>query len=303
MRTKGAYVAIIAIWSSTPLALVWSVEPGFLFGAFARLATGACVALLLAAVLRRRLPLDRHARQFYIAGGVTTWLTMLLNYWAAQYIPSGWLAVTFGLSPIMTSLLGSMLLDEPKPTLSGLLALVVSVAGLVMIFGHSLSIGPMTFWGLLACAASTVCYAASLVWMKRLGAKLDPFSAMTGTSVVMGVLLAATWLLAGAPVGEISPRAFNSIVYLGTVSSVVGYLMFYELLRTLDATRMAMITVMTPIGALLLGHWLNGEPLNATIWFGTGLVIAGLLWFEFGSTMALLIRRRFAGMPAAETED
>lgn len=44
MSVPAAYLAVILIWSTTPLAVKWSGEgPGFLFGALGRMALGVLV--------------------------------------------------------------------------------------------------------------------------------------------------------------------------------------------------------------------------------------------------------------------
>jgi drug/metabolite transporter (DMT)-like permease len=52
-----------------------------------------------------------------------------------------------------------------------------------------------------------------------------------------------------------------------------------------EATRVALITLITPVIALLLGHILNGEPLQAEVWVGTTAILSGLLLFEYGQCM------------------
>ncbi|HID49904.1 MAG TPA: EamA family transporter, partial [Chromatiales bacterium] len=48
MSVPAAYVGIIIVWSTTPLAIKWSGEgAGFLFGVSARMLLGAVVCLLL----------------------------------------------------------------------------------------------------------------------------------------------------------------------------------------------------------------------------------------------------------------
>ena len=58
------------------------------------------------------LRLDRHSLAIYLLGGVPMFIAMSSVYWSAQFIPSGWISVIFGFSPIMTSLLATLLLGE-----------------------------------------------------------------------------------------------------------------------------------------------------------------------------------------------
>ena len=52
MSIPAAYLGIILIWSTTPLAVKWSGEgPGYLFGVSARMAIGTLLCLLLVQLL------------------------------------------------------------------------------------------------------------------------------------------------------------------------------------------------------------------------------------------------------------
>jgi len=53
-----------------------------------------------------------------------------------------------------------------------------------------------------------------------------------------------------------------------------------------DATRTALITLITPVTSLGLGHFLNGEPLTLQILAGAGLVVLGLLVHEYGHRLS-----------------
>ena len=57
--------------------------------------------------------------------------------------------------------------------------------------------------------------------------------------------------------------------------------MFYFVLKHVEATRASLISLITPICALLLGHLTNNEPLNWEIIMGCLLILSGLILFEF----------------------
>ena len=64
MSVPAAYLGVVIIWSSTPLAIKWSGEgPGFLFGVASRTLLGTLVCVLLMLLLRQSLPLHRAALQ------------------------------------------------------------------------------------------------------------------------------------------------------------------------------------------------------------------------------------------------
>jgi drug/metabolite transporter (DMT)-like permease len=302
MRLVAAYLGIVLIWSTTSLALKWSAEAGFLAGVVGRMGVAAVGAGLLMIAIRRTLPLTARSIELYVAGGVCTFGTLILICWGARFIPSGWISVIFGLTPILTSILGALFLKEQHLSFAKLGALVLGLAGLAIIFGESGNVGQSAGWGIAANLGATLLYAVNLTWIKRLNANVDSMAAMTGTFYVGLLLGALAWGVTGGDLVDDPPiRAMGAVVYLALIGSIVGYTLFYYLLRHMDTTRIAMISLLTPISALLVGHFLNGEPLNAAIWSGTALVLLGLLWFEYTTIVApavALLRRRLRGTAA-----
>lgn len=292
-----AYIATILIWSTTPLAFKWSIASGVMAGIMARLVLASLCGGLLLLVLRQSLPWNPRARKLYFIGGLSLFLTWFTIGWGMQYIPSGWVAVIFGLTPIMTSLISRFWLREGRFSTVRLGALALSVAGLAIIFHKSMDLGPDAAWGIGANVVGTFFYAATMVWMKHLNAGVGALVTTTSSHATALAMFAVAAFLAGGvqPAAEISVRTLGAIAYLGIVGSIIAYTMFFYLLKHLDTTRIAVISLITPVLSLVVGHLFNAEPLTGEIWIGSGLVVAGLLWFELDSTMARRVPARTGG--------
>ncbi|NPA71768.1 MAG: EamA family transporter, partial [Gammaproteobacteria bacterium] len=63
--------------------------------------------------------------------------------------------------------------------------------------------------------------------------------------------------------------------------SVIGFLLYFYLIKNVDAMKVALIPVITPVFAIFIGHTVNNEPLSATLWLGTGIVLIGLILFQW----------------------
>jgi len=156
MRIPLAYISIVLLWATTPLAIKWSGEgPGFLFGVTGRMAIGTLCILLMLSLSGQRLAWHRKALLTYLAVAVQIYGSMLVVYWAAQFIPSGWISVIFGLSPLMTALLAALWLGERSLTLGRLLAYVLGIGGLWVMFGSALQLGHDAVLGIVGVLAST----------------------------------------------------------------------------------------------------------------------------------------------------
>lgn len=296
----AAYLGVILIWTTTPLAIKWSSEGShFLFGLLGRMAIGAVLCLALAFLLRVPLPRDRRALQVYLAGGLGIWGGMSCVYWGAQYIPSGWIAVIFGLTPVITGALATFVLQERGLTPLRLAGMALGLAGLAMIFGCGASLGSQAIWGIAAIVLASAIQSGSAVWLKRLDSGLSALAVTAGGLQVATLLIVVSWLLAGAQwPQQVPPRAAWAILYLGIGGSVIGFVLYFYVLQRLEATKVALITLVTPVCALLLGHGLNGEELPASVVWGTASILSGLLLVQFGDRW-----RRPLPKPAARGSD
>ena len=283
MRIPLTYISVILLWATTPLAIKWSGEgPGFLFGVTARMTIGMVCVLLMLALMRQRPAWHRKARLTYLAVALQIYGSMLAVYWAAQFIPSGWISVIFGLTPLMTALLAAVFLGERSLTLGKCLAYSLGVGGLAVMFGSALQLGIDAALGIGGVLVSALLQSASSVWIKRIAAKLPALSQVAG-----GLLLAlpAYWLTWGIIDGHwptaLTSTSLAAIIYLGVIATTLGFVLYYYLLTHLPATKVALITLVSPLLALMLGHFINHEPLTMKLIAGTLLILSALIIHEF----------------------
>lgn len=284
LTVPAAYAGVILIWTTTPLAIKWSGEgTHFLFGLFGRMMIGAVLCLTLALLLRVPLPRHRGAFHTYLATGLGIWGGMSCVYWGARFIPSGWIAVIFGLTPVITGALAIFILRERGLTPPRLAGMALGLAGLATIFGRGVSLGPQALWGIAAIVLASAIQSGSAVWLKRLDAGLSALAVTAGGLLVATALIAVTWLVVGVQwPARVPSRAAWAILYLGVGGSVAGFVLYFYVLQRLEATKVALITLVTPVSALLLGHFFNGEPLSTAVVWGTAAILSGLLLVQFG---------------------
>ncbi len=294
MSIPFAYFTIVAIWSTTPLAIQWSaLGTGFAFAVMARMLIGATLALTLIVVWRIGLPLHRKARQSYLVGGLGMFGAMLSTYWGAQYIHSGLVSVLFGLTPLATSILAAVWLGERALRPAKLIGMALGIIGLTLIFatGHEVS-GHQAVLGIAALLLAVFLYSASLVGVKHIGDQSPPLATTTGTLLVaLPLFILAWWLVDGRIPTEIAPRAGAAIVYLGIFGSVLGFALYYYVIKHMDAGKVSLITLITPVIALILGNVLNGEMIEPRVWLGAGLITLGLGLHQWPMLASAFLRR------------
>ena len=284
MSVPAAYLGVILIWSTTPLGIQWSAQgASFSFAVMARMLIGLAICLVLLRATRTAFPFTPAARQLYAVSGLTLFVSMLLTYWGALHIPSGLISVIFGLSPLVTGVFAALWLSERTLTPLRIAGLGLALAGLWLIFGQPWPGDGHARLGTLAAVAGMAVQALGLVWIKRLDARVSSLAITTGSLGVAVPCFVLAWLVADAArlPPDITPRAGIAIVYLGVLGSVVGFTLYYYVIKHIDAGRVALIMLVTPVTALLLGQTLNAEIIPASGWAGIALIGAGLLLYEW----------------------
>ena len=294
MRIPLTYISVILLWATTPLAIKLSGEgPGFLFGVTARMTIGAVCIVFKLALMRQRLVWHLKARLTYLAVALQIYGSMLAVYWAAQFIPSGWISVIFGLTPLMTALLAAIFLGERCLTLGKLLAYGLGVGGLVIMFGSALQLGHDAVLGISGVLVSALLQSVSSVWIKRIAAKLPALSQVAGGLLLALPAYLLTWGVVDGhwPTG-LTRTSLTAIIYLGVIATTIGFVLYYYLLTSLPATRVALITLVSPLLALMLGHSVNHEPLTMKVVTGTLFILSALIMYEFFDRIPALKPRR-----------
>lgn len=292
MAIPSAYLAIILIWSTTPLAIQWStLGVDYTFALLARMLLGLiiCGALMLA--LRVRLPINERALKTYLAAGLGLFGAMFSTYWASRYITSGLIAVIFGLTPIVTGVIAALWLKESALTAGRVAGMLAGLFGLLLIFDTGYAAGIESVAGIVAVIIAVLTQAGSLVWIKRIRAQIPALAMTAGALTVAVPLYAATWLLLDGELPRaVSARAGLAVVYLGVFGSVLGFNLYFYIAKHLEAGQIALINLVTPVTALLLGRALNAEEISASVWVGTACIVLGLLIHQWSAIAPALLR-------------
>jgi len=287
MSVPAAYLGVIIIWSTTPLAIKWSGEgPGFLFGVSGRMLLGAILCLVLLKLMRIEFPWHAQARRTYFAASVAIYGAMVSVYWGVQFIPSGLISVLFGLTPIVTSILSAVWLNERSLSASKLVGMILGLVGLALIFYTGAQLQENALMGIAAVLLSVLLHSGSSVWVKKIGSDIPAMAIVGGGLMLALPLYLITWALwEGHLPSQIPLRAAMSIVYLGIFGSVIGFLLYYYALKRVQASTIALITLITPVTALLLGHYLNGEDIRLLVWLGALSISLGLVIHQWGARL------------------
>jgi drug/metabolite transporter (DMT)-like permease len=293
MSVPAAYLGIVLIWSTTPLAIKWSsTGAGFLFAVTARMALGTLLCLLLLWLLRINLPWHREARRAYVAAALGIYGALMSTYWGAQQIPSGLISVLYGLTPLFTGVMAAWWLNERSLSPLRMVGVVLGIAGLALIFVAGRTLEHIAWQGIVAVLFGVLLQAASAIWVKRTGATLHPMALNGGALLLALIAYLLTWGLFDREwPAQLDQRSLGAILYLGILGTVVGFNLYFFVLKRLSAGAISVITLITPVLALLLGNWINDEVVEARVWQGTACILIGLLIYQWGGSVVRRLRR------------
>lgn len=278
-----AYIILVCIWSTTPLAIKWSAQDVSFAGAiFWRILLSAILALLILRVCGESLWGYRGALRYYLVAAFGIAPNFLLVYWASLWIPSGLISVIFSTTPFVMGLLSWCWLGKQVFTVQRVFALLLAVAGLLVVFADQWSqVDENSMYGLIAMVGSVLLFAISSTWLQTMEVSPPVLQKTTGgLCFSVPPLALAWWLLDGELPWPVSLEGGLSILYLGVFGSLVGFAIYYFLLHRLSAYVVSTVGMASPVFALLLGNALAGEALTASIWAGTGLVLFGLTLYH-----------------------
>ena len=290
----AAFLAVILIWSTTPVAIKWSGEGvSYLFGIVARMSIGAVLAGFLVWIKYKKLAMDKIARKVYFASAVAIFGGMMPVYWGAQYISSGLISVLFGLSPIITGYLAWRFIHEQSFNLLKISGSIAGLSGLCIIFYNGTSTADDYIVGVLSVLSAVVLHSVSAVWIKSMKSDMPALSLVAGGLLFSMPLFITVYLIFAPPLPQQIPlKAIWSIVYLGVVGSVIGFVSYYFLLKRLPASSVALITLITPVSALWIGHVVNDEIISLSIYAGTAFVLTGLALHQGEDILSKKLWRR-----------
>ncbi|HVV09128.1 EamA family transporter [Amycolatopsis sp.] len=236
----------------------------------------ALPAGLIALVLTRKLPHGLWWAKAAALGVLNIGLFFPLLFIAAERLPGG-VAATLGASqPVVVAALAVVLLGE-RPSGWKLGWGVVGLIGVGLVV-----LGPNAGFdlvGIVAGLGGAVSMAFGVTLTKRWGrpAGVSP-TAFAGWQLTAGglVLLPLTFLVEGAP-PAIDLPAVAGYLWLGLVGGLAAYVLWFRGIATMPVTSVAVLALLSPIVAALLGVLVLGQTLNPVQLLGFALALAAIV--------------------------
>jgi drug/metabolite transporter (DMT)-like permease len=284
-RGWAYFLAMAVIWGIPYLLIrvaVRQLDPGVLV--FGRTAPAA---LLLAPLVisQKQLPtLWKNFKWIAVFGVVEFGIPWYLMATAEKHITSSLTSLLICCVPLLSVVAQRIRRTEGHVAPRRYLGLGIGAAGVAFLVGLDLKGGSLTW--------------IAFMMMVCVGYTLGPIVLSTklqhvpGTTVVMGAtaFVALCWIpwdLAHLP-AHVSSETWTCVAVLSLVCTVVAFLLFFELIMEVGATRAVVVTYVNTAIAVVLGIVGLHEPLTTGILVGFPLVIIGCIFATSGRSPALV---------------
>ena len=249
-------------------------------------AIAAVAVLLLAAAFTRRLAtswsLARYQwRRVIIVGLLTAAFQLLFFIAVVATGVSIATVVCLGFAPVLLLVISCSRQRRP-PSLSQALTVVTAVTGLLLVClaGGAVEVAPDPVIGILAALGSGAAFGLATDIARPLSQRLDALTVTIATMTVAATVLVPGGLLLAYLRGEAlttsDAGSWLLIGYLGVVTMVVAYALFYTGLRSTPSGAAVVATLVEPVAAVLIAVLFLGEHLTVAGVVGCLLILAAI---------------------------
>jgi drug/metabolite transporter (DMT)-like permease len=195
-------------------------------------------------------------------------------------------SVIVGMGPIYTLAL-AVLLRLEKATLRKATGMAIAFAGIaVMASENGITVHSPSLLGDAITLAGSIGFGVYVVLGKRVAGKYDAltmtaFSHFAGALIVLPMAIRRAVALGPAQNWLAIPwSAWAALLYMAIFSSAVAYILYYWLLRYLEASQLAAFSYLLPVLATILGIVWLGEKGSWEQLLGGALALSGVYWIE-----------------------
>jgi drug/metabolite transporter (DMT)-like permease len=277
----AVWLLLCLIWGSTWIFIKLGLDdwPPFTFAAL-RFLLAALILWVIVWVRRSQLP-RRPSDWMMMAwlGVVSFSVNYGLIFWGENRISSGLTAVLQAMIPAFGLIMAHHYLPNERITPAKLVGVALGITGVGVIFADQMNVaGTSALWGGAAILLSALCVAYANVQLKLHCGHLDTPVLVAGQmSFGMVPLFAMSWLAEAGPFKlRWTTTAAVSLVYLAIVGSVIAFLLYFWMVKKIDVTKTMLISLVTPVVALLIGWLVRGETLNWRLVLGSGAILSGI---------------------------
>ena len=229
---------------------------------------------------RQQAPLTRNDWLGVLGLGFTGYyLSSFLDFLGLQYISASFERLILYLNPTLVLVLGWVLYKR-KITFRQGMAMAVSYSGVLLVFGHEVSlVGDNIALGAILVFGSAITYAIYLTYSGELVQRLGSLRlAGLATTVACFFCIFQFVLLKPAAALNVAPEVIWLSMLNATVCTVLPVLLIMMAIERIGPGLTSQIGMIGPLSTLTMGAFFLNETFNLWILMGTVLVLGGVFW-------------------------
>jgi drug/metabolite transporter (DMT)-like permease len=268
-----------------------------------RVGLAAVILNLLLIAMGVRMPRSMGLWDAFLGMGfLNNALPFCLIVWGQTHIASGLAAILNATTPLWTVVVAHYLTSDERLTKGKIAGVLIGFAGVSVMVGPALltELGTNAM-AQLAVLGAALSYAFAGIFgrrFKRLG--VPPLVTATGQVTASTLMLAPVALVVDQPLDLAVPSAstIGAVIGIATLSTAMGYIIYFRLLASAGATNLLLVTFLIPVSAILLGALVLNEHLELRHFAGMAFIGLGLAAIDG----RLIPRRRTATVPDQSPE-
>lgn len=264
-------------WPVYKIALEYT--PPILFSGM-RTLLGGVFLLIFSLPTYKKIDLKKNWPIYLISTIFNVILFFGLQTIGLQYMPSGLFSVIVYFQPVLVGIFAWIWLGEK---LSGLkiFGLILGFIGVMAVCSNSFT-EKLSVTGVVLALLTSISWAIGTVYIKKAGEQVDALWLITIQCVVGGLVMSGI----GAGSENIfaikwsTPYLFG--LFYGAIFGIpLAWLVYFSLVRSGEATKIATYTFLVPLIALLVGTVFLHEPLTIYLIIGLVLIIISICCVNF----------------------
>jgi drug/metabolite transporter (DMT)-like permease len=207
------------------------------------------------------------------------YLSSFLDFLGLQYISASFERLILYLNPTLVLILGWVLYKR-KITYRQGVAMAVSYSGVLLVFGHEVSlVGDNVFLGATLVFLSAVTYAIYLSYSGQLVQRLGSLR-LAGLATTVACFFCILQFVVLMPLSalQVAPEVLGLSLLNATACTVLPVLMVMMAIERIGAGLTSQVGMIGPMTTLMLGVFFLNEPFTIWIMAGTALVLGGVFW-------------------------
>ena len=207
------------------------------------------------------------------------YLSSFLDFLGLQYISASFERLILYLNPTLVLVLGWVLYKR-KITYRQGMAMAVSYSGVLLVFGHEVSlVGDNIALGAILVFGSAITYAIYLTYSGQLVQRLGSLRlAGLATTVACFFCILQFALLKPVAALNVVPEVIWLSMLNATVCTVLPVLLIMMAIERIGPGLTSQIGMIGPLSTLTMGAFFLNETFNLWILMGTVLVLGGVFW-------------------------